>query len=329
MQRQSRTRPFHCLAWAVALAAVLALGGCGGGSSGSGDADDPVDDPTEQTAATAYVLGASYESLNPNVTASPVGTGDTAGDATSTNGDTWVAWWATATNRDKPISSSLSDGSGRTATNYARGGAEIIDSQGGTGGIDRPRDAGEQYDQLESDLAAEGPAAGDVFIISAFGNDLAYKYEAGASAEVTEAFIDNRIAEIKSLTESAIALGFEHIVLGNMPPLARLPASSLLPSSQRNDLEADVADYNADFDALIGDLSRTHPTVTFHVADLAGVIATVAASPGAYGFVDASSTLYDENGDATGNDPGSVMWWDPLHPTEALHQVIADDVSEY
>lgn len=217
---------------------------------------------------------------------------------------------------------------GETATNFARGGAEIINSLPGTVGIDRPKDASEQFAELQTVLGTGSPVTSDIFAITAFGNDIIYQYQNGTQSNVTTTFIDQRVAKVKTIIDSAIALGFTQVLVANMPRIDLLPGiSAMMNQSVLNALKADVAYYNQQVDSMLNTLATGYPGVTFMVSDIASVFTNVTANPALYNFVDATSTAYDSNtGAATGMDPTTVMWWDSFYPTQALHQQIANNV---
>lgn len=315
MENNHNTKPTSLpLRRALHIATSLALGTMG-----------------QTASADIYVMGASYASLNPNVYAAPVGIGDPAGNVTATNGDTWIALLASATSigQPRPVSSAITPGAGETATNFARSGAEIINSLPGAAGVDRPKDASEQFVELTTALGTTSPAASDIFAITAFGNDIVYQYEKGTQGNVTTAFIDQRVAAIKQIIESAIALGFTKVLVANMPRIDLLPGVSVMMNpSVLNALKADIDYYNQQADSMLNTLATAYPVVTFMVSDIASVFANVTANPTAYNFVDAISTAYDANtGTPTGVDPTTVMWWDGFHPTQALHQQIANNIA--
>lgn len=280
-----------------------------------------------------YVLGASYVSNGPEIS-DPVGfPASNDGNTTSTNGDTWIALLANAVdiNQPKPISSTEISLTNETATNFSRGGAEIINTQGGTGGIDRPNDAGEQFNELKTYLNYNKLADTDIFAITSFGNDILMKYEIGKQADVTDTYIDTLQTELLRIINESIILGFTNILIANMPRIDLLPdVQASFNSTDLTSMKNHVDYFNSQLNAMMTTLVENNFSVSFFISDLGDLFTNVVNNPAQYGFVDATSTLYDpDTGIAIGLDPNTVMWWDGLHPTEALHQMIADNAGEF
>lgn len=62
-----------------------------------------------------------------------------------------------------------------------------------------------------------------------------------------------------------------------------------------------------------------HSDVSLDVYDVAGLFNDVLDNPAKYGFKDAISY----------GDPEKCVWSDILHPTSAMHKVIAADVARF
>lgn len=282
-------------------------------------------------ASTIYGIGASWTSNGPD----PVGT--IGGDSRHSDGSVWLEIAATdpRVGAPLPISSSQTPSSpAETATNFARGGANIS-APSGIGGVDRPFDSSEQVANLNAYLTNKGitPDDTDILAFSAGGmaaNDLLDQFETDPSV-INGAFITTLVGETEVSLGAAVGLGFSTAVILNMPDLTLLPGmlELALPPSELQRLNDAIIGYNSGLASSIAALQAVYTATEFILVDVYTLIGDVAANPGAYGFTDWTTALYTADGAApTGADPATTAWWDPFHPSSALQAYIADAAFE-
>lgn len=283
---------------------------------------------TSYNYAALYVLGASYVA-NGEVTASPVGEGDSTGDDKSTNGNLWVEVFAQQNGHDNPISSTRTPNNGETATNFARGGAEIMNTQSGAGGTDRPKDATEQFNELQLYLQTNGaPLPSDVFVITSFGNDILYQYEEDSEVDLENLFLITRVNKLIDLIRQAQNAGFKNIIVANLPPIHLLPAAfSFFSAETRSSLQGDIDYFNAQLEQAVKELLIEEKSLNAMVLDMNTIISDAVANPADYGFSDSTTTIYSSDGQPTGAAPDQTMWWDDVHPSAKLNEIMAVDIS--
>ena len=276
--------------------------------------------------ADLYVLGASYTANG--IDQFPPGPMPESpnGDDLWSNGPVWVAAYATATGHPVPISSNRTAVAGETRTNFARGGAHITSSSG-TGGVTRPKDAGEQWQECKYFLAANGaPTEDDIFVTSSFGPDILSQYEISQGNVVDSDFLAARVGIIGEIIDDAIASGFQTVLVANLAPLDRTQAViNNFDAATRDEFKADIEEFNVQLECLIRRKAGS-PQLTILALDMMSAITETLKSPQSFGFVNNYSAIFDCN---TGHDPDIVMWWDCLHPSEGLHDLLAGEVEEF
>lgn len=190
---------------------------------------------------------------------------------------------------------------------FAYGGAASGVSNVTPGGFPAPGLLGQV-----AEFAASGAIAGadDLFILWSGSND----YLLGLASAP-----DQPIANIASAVDALRGLGAERFLIVNLPNLGDAPLSVALGAQAP--LNAATAAHNAALASLAG------PGVSF--LDVQALFAQALADPAAFGFTaglapgpaagclfapfDCSPVAYD----------GS-FYWDELHPSTAVHQLIAD-----
>lgn len=148
----------------------------------------------------------------------------------------------------------------------------------------------------------------------------------------TQAAHDAVNARIKNLTEM-IDMGYKHFVLFNLPNL------SLTPRFQNGTSDAREHAYNSVmyFDRLLEEeidrVKKLHEDCTIHLYDANQLFTHAFHNPEHYGLeeekkcVPLISSKHYENT----NNPLAAkgyMFWDEVHPTEAVHAILASDINK-
>jgi phospholipase/lecithinase/hemolysin len=309
----------HAARLLAASAAALLLASCGGSST-----DTPEAAPLFQT---TVVVGSSVVDTGNRcgVAADPLcfPTPPYAGRSTASNGSLYVQ--TVAARYGTPLVASSAGG-----FNYGTGGAT-------TGTV--PTDTVAQKIpnmnvQLEQFLQRVGYQANPqhLYIVdgAAFGNNVRRVLEllganpALAATLPTQA-VQAAAADIFGVVTRLYAAGARHVVVTNVSNVGAAPAIAGLGASAIQLAGGMSVGYNGALAAqVIPGLRGANPGLNIYYVDLAAVEAGLATNPNftnlqapCYPFFSAPAAPICAN-------PGQYKWWDELHPSAAVHALIAD-----
>ncbi len=199
---------------------------------------------------------------------------------------------------------------------YAFGGAQTAGTDGFRGlFID---DIDEQVDEFLSRDAVDPNALTVVF---AGANDLL-----DGNLDVSLP-VGNLVADLQRL----IAAQAERLLVLNLPPLGVTPRFNGDPvqAATMNEL---TSEFNSALSVALDGVETSHPNVTIFRLDVAGLVNEVMTDPGAFGFVNVTDPAAPglEPGDSSYDaslivsDPDRYFFWDDLHPTAAVHAILAE-----
>lgn len=206
---------------------------------------------------------------------------------------------------------------GLTAAPSLAGGTDFAFAGARTGGADVPVPT--LTTQAGMFLASShGVAPGDaLYVIAEVGNDARDALAAiGAGADVTQTILSasaTYASHLGGLIDSLRAAGaaqflvFDNVNLGLVPAVTSLGANA--------SALATALTWNMN-QAL---LSRLDGEAGVQLFDTYSFLTGVVQNPGAFGFANAT----DACGAVTGADCSTYVFWDGLHPTAALHELIA------
>jgi lysophospholipase L1-like esterase len=144
----------------------------------------------------------------------------------------------------------------------------------------------------------------------------------------------SQLSTLFKLQESLYNVDARHFLFFNVPPTDRSPAAlegittSLAPDSndvgpgghQRNErLNSNIVGWNTKLAEHVKTFKMKHPDITIGIYDAHALFTKVLDNPQEYGFQDAYSS----------GDSDKYIWKDQLHPTSAMHKVIAADVAKF
>ena len=206
---------------------------------------------------------------------------------------------------------------GLSATPSLAGGTDFAFAGARTGGPDVP--APTLTTQAGMFLAGTGGSApaDALYVIAEVGNDARdalVAIGAGADVSQTNASASATYAtQLGSLIDTLRASGAAQFLVFDNVNLGVVPAITALGSDASALASAVTWNMNA---AL---LTRIHDEAGVRVFDTYSFLTGVVQNPGAFGFSNAT----DACGAAVGADCGTYVFWDGLHPTAAMHQLIA------
>jgi phospholipase/lecithinase/hemolysin len=172
-------------------------------------------------------------------------------------------------------------------------------------------------DQIDAFTAQARPVADSntLFVVWAGGNDLL-----NLPSDPNQAFagIVDAVANLSKGIIGLAQVGAEQILVPNSIDLG------LAPFPRRNGLaeQATTASvvFNQLLDRVIPFLERGLGINVIEV-DLFSVSQRVAANPGEFGFTNVTDPLIEQT---TPVNPDGFFWWDQIHPTTRIHEIVAD-----
>jgi phospholipase/lecithinase/hemolysin len=198
---------------------------------------------------------------------------------------------------------------------FAYGGAQTT----GTGGLEGLfiRDLDEQVTQY---LGSRTPTATTLYVVFAGANDL-------IDSQTNPTVPVNKIgSEIGRL----ITAGARQFLVFNLPPLGFTPRYNG-STATRDSYNARSAQFNTALSTTLDGIGTANPAVTFYRFDVTAMFQRALADPAAFGLVNVTSSAAPglEPGDSSYNtsqlvpNPQQYMFWDDLHPTAAVHAILA------
>jgi outer membrane lipase/esterase len=250
-----------------------------------------------------------------------------AGKSTAANGKLYPE--LVAAKYGAPLLSSAVGG-----TNYAVGGAR-------TGVMPRdtvPATIANLQVQLEQYLSRNGFRIdpGTLVIVdgSAFGNNIRRALEllrssippAEQQAFVT-AVVSQAAADIFSVVLRAYSAGATHVLLTNSSDLGLHPVVRALGPQAAGTATAMAMGFNGALAAqVVPQLRATLSGLNLYTVDFGKISQDVSANPQAFGFANAVAPCYPFFSAPTAPvcaSPDLYVWWDELHPTSAIHSLLA------
>jgi outer membrane lipase/esterase len=309
----------RALAVAAASAATVFLVSCSGS-----DGDVP---PLFSSAVTVGASGADTGNRC-GVAADPLcfPVPPYAGKSTAANGKLYPE--LVAAKYGAPLVSSAVGG-----TNYAVGGARTGTIPGDT----VPATIVNLQVQLEQYLAKQGfridPSTLVIVDGSAFGNNIRRALEllraippANQQAFVT-GVVSQAAADIYSVVLRAYSAGARHVLLTNSSDLGLHPVVRALGAQAAGTATAMAMGFNGALASqVVPQLRATLSGLELYTVDFGKISQDVNANPQAFGFANAVAPCYPFFSAPTAPacaSPDLYVWWDELHPTSAVHSLLA------
>lgn len=275
---------------------------------------DSLSDPGNMYALTGMQSHAPYD---------PVPTWPYAiGDNHYSNGPTWLEQMAESLRR--PLSGQAAFTRGRPYSNYAVGGARA-----GPGG-----EAPGLSEQVAVFLSHNpGNSLPSSLVVIEFGsNDIraallaAAAGDAAGAAAAIQAGIESTSHNIQSL----YLAGARRFLIVSPPNLAVTPAILALGEPAISTTDQLSRHYVAGLHLMLDGLEAAFADIRFARLDLAVLVETVVSDPEAYGLTELFTPclrffVIDE---PVCDEPDEHLFWDALHPTTAVHGILADAAIE-
>jgi len=300
----------HALAQPAAIDRLVIFGGS---LSDPGNAFVWLSDPVYQTCGTR-LNAPPYDKLDDLL----VPDGPYAkGGHHFTNGATWAEGLARHLSLAGNARPALRS-SGREASNYAVGGARAVHFPCR---FNLP-------DQLGAYLAAFPQTSPQTLVaLEIGGNDVRDALVAAASGQDPAPYVQNALASLANSIAALYAHGARRFLLLNVPNLARAPSVRLLDqqvpgaaalASQLSQL------FNARLLTDVVQYANGLGGADARVLDIQALLEAIVASPATYGFQNATDACVTPGAPPFQcAEPDTYVFWDGVHPTQAVHALIA------
>jgi phospholipase/lecithinase/hemolysin len=243
----------------------------------------------------------------------------TIGGFQFSNGKTWAQRFAQSLQLNMSGKASL-DAPGRNG-NYAFGGAR---ARNGSVSL-----APTGQDQLNLYLADHNGAAHPdaLYVVQLGGNDVRDALDLLATGDqiAAQLAIQSAITAEAGLIMQLHAKGARHFLVANVPDIGLSPAVRLAGPSAVFFATFLASSYNAGLDFALAGLQGL-PGISIDRLDLFAILGDIAANPADYGIADTESAcliFYVKSG-AKCSKPETYLFWDGIHPTAKVHQIVSD-----
>jgi phospholipase/lecithinase/hemolysin len=208
-------------------------------------------------------------------------------------------------------------------TNYAFGGAR---ARAGAGSA--APDLSAQVGRYFADWAGTADAQ-SLYVIWLGANDLRDAVEALASDPSGATSVGMLQAAVGSVAQNVVALwsaGARTFLIPNEPNLAVTPALAAQPPQVQAAAAQLSAAYNAGLAQAVAGLGAQLPQTTFVRLDVFTLVNSMLAAPKLYGFTNTTQPCltFGVVVGAICSTPRDYLFWDAIHPTAAVHRVLAN-----
>ncbi len=209
-------------------------------------------------------------------------------------------------------------------TNYAFGGARAR-----AGSASASPDLGSQVAMYLGNSGGTANA-GSLYVVWFGANDVRDAIEALAVDQTGATSVGLVRAALEALGANMVALwsaGARTFLVPNVPNLALTPAVAAQPAPVPDLALQFSTAYNAGLAQVLGQLQAQLPGVRIVQLDIFSVLNGIVAAPRAYGIANVTQPClsFGVLVDAICKDPRKYLFWDAIHPTAAVHKILAEE----
>jgi len=188
-------------------------------------------------------------------------------------------------------------------------------------------------EQVQAMLSDFGGAPSDaMYVIQFGGNDVRDALESitfdpsTGAPDLTASFgiLFTALAELKATIQVLYDQGARNFLVANVPNMANAPAVVLQGPTTQFITSIFVGTFNGELEGRLIALDA-NPGINIARFDMFGLTNDLVANPGNYGLTNVSwpclNFLVESGGKC--ENPDQHMFWDGLHPTAAVHKIIA------
>jgi phospholipase/lecithinase/hemolysin len=199
-------------------------------------------------------------------------------------------------------------------TDYAYGGAKTTGTSFPTSLVVQDID-----DQVNDYVAHHNGAANTLYVVLAGANDML----------VTTPNVTASVGSLQTSMEKLYTDGARQFLVINLPPLGYTPRYNGSQSTVTT-YNTRSQQFNAALAAMLAGLKTSHPSIAMNQLDVYSLVNAARANPSLYGLtnVTASAAPGLSPGDTSYDtsqlvpNPNQYLFWDDLHPTTAVHQIL-------
>ena len=130
------------------------------------------------------------------------------------------------------------------------------------------------------------------------------------------------VGNLSTATQRLIGAGAQQIIVPNLPDLGKVPTGAANPALSAGLSQLSAA-HNSGLRASLQTLARNNPNVSIVPTDIAALFNAVITNPARFGLTNVTQPCLNLNTGAICANPDTYLFWDPLHPTAAVHQLIS------
>lgn len=230
-----------------------------------------------------------------------------------TNGPTWIEQLARTLKANINAEPAFK-GSNPRAMNFAVGAA-------------RARETGVNANlplQVATFLQSKGGVASPeaLYVIEIGTNDVRDALGAGPGGP---AILAAALTSVRMNVDALYAAGARRFLIWNVPNPAFTPVIRSLNNPLVSAAAAALAtSYNSGLDGQIAVLRATRPGIAIEVLNVSQLLNTVVANPAAFGFTNiVTPCITPSEAPFFCQQPDDYLFWDGVHPTAAMHAVVA------
>jgi len=237
------------------------------------------------------------------------------------NGATWIEQFVRGRGLSGNANPALGN-EGIKASNYAVGGARAVEDYPCRFNLSNQLEAFD-IDQQNGLVITEKT----LFVFEIGGNDVR-----DALAEGDPSIIGDALQNIATAIETLHYQGARKFLLVNVPALGITPAVKMIDEMVPGAAQAANAltqGFNAGLEQGRGYLNATLPGIDIRTLDLYDLLNEIIATPENFGITNTEDACVTPNiAPFTCKDPDSYLFWDGIHPTKAVHAIMAQKAAE-
>ena len=205
---------------------------------------------------------------------------------------------------------------GMKASNYAVGGARAV------AGYPCRFNLPDQVSAYLADFHQTSP--GTLVAMEIGGNDVRDALVAAAYGQDPAPYVQNALFSVGNSVATLYAYGARRFLMLNVPDIGKAPAVRLLGPAAVAGGGALSMLYNFNLAQLSQQLMLGLPGSDIRILDIHATLDAIVANPGAYGFANVSDAcVTPKQPGFECKKPDTYVFWDGIHPTKAVHEIIA------
>lgn len=167
-------------------------------------------------------------------------------------------------------------------------------------------------------------SASTVVAIEIGGNDVRDALVAAAGLQDPAPYLQGALASLGNSVGTLHAYGARRFLLLNVPDIGKSPAVRQLGPAAVAGGGFLATQYNANLALLSQQLTQLLPGIDIRIVDIHAKLNQIVASPGDYGLANVTDACVTPNQPTFQcADPDAYAFWDGIHPTKAVHAIIA------